>query len=68
MERSSIMKRLCVLLAVAILATLVVVPAASAQGITYTSGYQVQNLENSTATITIAYYNQDGTKAVNRGL
>jgi len=65
MERGSIMKRLSILLAVAILVTLVAVPAAIAQGITYTSGYQVQNLENATATVTIAYYNQDGTKAVN---
>lgn len=57
------MKKVSVLLVVAVLASLLVVPA-SAQGITYTSGFQVQNLETTTASITVAYYNQDGTKPI----
>jgi hypothetical protein len=34
---------------------------------TYTSGFQVQNLSGSTANITLAYYNQDGTTAASVG-
>ena len=58
------MKKVSILLAMAVLASLMLVPAVSAQGITYTSGFQVQNLESTTASITIAYYNQDGTKPI----
>jgi hypothetical protein len=56
------MKKLSILLIVALLSTLFVLPA-SAQTITWTSGFQVQNL-NSTAqaSILISYYNQDGTQ------
>jgi hypothetical protein len=58
------MKRLAVLLAVAILVSVLLVPAVWAQGITWTSGFQVQNLSASDASITIHYYNQDGTEAI----
>jgi hypothetical protein len=40
------------------------VPAASAQSITWTSGFQVQNLSSSTASIVVSYYNQDGSKNI----
>lgn len=33
--------------------------------VTYTSGFQVQNLEATTATVNLAFYDQDGTLAVN---
>lgn len=33
--------------------------------VTYTSGFQVQNLEATTATVSLEFYNQDGTLAVN---
>jgi len=56
------MKRLAVLLALALLAS-VLVPAAAAQGITWTTGFQVQCLASTAATTTITYYNQDGTVA-----
>jgi hypothetical protein len=36
---------------------------ASAGAFTYTSGFQVQNLEAATANITVTFYNQDGTQA-----
>ncbi len=58
------MKRLAVLLAVAILASVLLVPAASAQGITWSSGIQVQNLSASDASITIHYYKKDGTEDI----
>jgi len=61
------MKRFSVLLVGAILVSLLMVPSASAQGITWTSGFQVQNLGSGTATVTIAYYNQDGTVATSVG-
>jgi hypothetical protein len=32
-----------------------------AQAFSYTTGFQVQNLENAEASVNIAYYNQDGT-------
>lgn len=58
------MKKLSILAIVAMLAMLVVLPA-SAQGITWTSGFQVQNLSSSAAAdILIYYYNQDGTLAI----
>jgi len=58
------MKKLSVLLIVVLLSTLLVLPA-SAQSITWTSGFQVQNLSSTTAaSILIYYYNQDGTEAV----
>jgi hypothetical protein len=58
------MKKLSILLIVALLATLFVMPA-SAQTVTWTSGFQVQNLSSSTAaSVLIYYYNQDGTAAI----
>lgn len=57
------MKKLGLLLAVVMLASVLAIPA-SAQGITWTSGFQVQNLSTSTANITVSYYNQDGSKAI----
>ena len=62
------MKRLGVLLVLAILASLLTVPMAAADGITWTSGFQVQNLGTSQAAITIQYFNQDGTEAVPGGV
>jgi hypothetical protein len=58
------MKKLGLALVVALLALAFVLPAASAQSITWTSGFQVQNLSSSTASIVISYYNQDGTKNI----
>lgn len=56
------MKKLSVLLIVVLLSTLLVLPA-SAQTITWTSGFQVQNLSGTAdASILIYYYNQDGTQ------
>ncbi len=56
------MKKLSILLIVALMSTLFVLPA-SAQTITWTSGFQVQNLSSTaTASIVIYYYNQDGTQ------
>jgi hypothetical protein len=58
------MKKLSILLIVALLSTLLVLPA-SAQTITWTSGFQVQNLSSTAAaSILIYYYNQDGTEAI----
>jgi hypothetical protein len=42
----------------------VFVAPAAAQSITWTSGFQVQNLGGSTATVLIEYYNQDGTQPI----
>ena len=58
------MKKFSILLVLALLAAFVVTPGASAQGITWTSGFQVQNLGSSTANIVIKYYNQDGTQPI----
>jgi hypothetical protein len=58
------MKKFSILLVLALLATLFLVPGVSAQSITWTSGFQVQNLSSSTANIVVKYYNQDGTKAI----
>ncbi|MDD3827984.1 MAG: hypothetical protein PHY79_18615 [Anaerolineae bacterium] len=58
------MKKLSILVIVALLSTLFVLPA-SAQSLTWTSGFQVQNLSPTTAaSIFIYYYNQDGTEAI----
>lgn len=57
------MKKLGILVVVAMLVGLLVVPAASAQGITWTSGFQVQNLSDAAASCTITYYNQNGSTA-----
>jgi hypothetical protein len=56
------MKKLSIVLVIALMATLFVLPV-SAQSITWTSGFQVQNLGTGTADILIYYYNQDGTQA-----
>lgn len=40
-----------------------IVPTIGAQGITYSSGFQVQNLGTGGATISITFYNQDGSTA-----
>jgi hypothetical protein len=58
------MKKLSILLIVVLLSTLFVLPA-SAQSITWTSGFQVQNLSGTTAaSIIVYYYNQNGTLAI----
>jgi hypothetical protein len=41
-----------------------VIPGVAAQSITWTSGFQVQNLGGSAANIVIKYYNQDGTQPI----
>lgn len=57
------MKLRFVLLA-ALLMTLAGTGLASAQGgVTYTSGFQVQNLASTTANVVLDFYNQDGTVA-----
>jgi hypothetical protein len=58
------MKKLSILLILALVAAFVVVPGVSAQAITWTSGFQVQNLGSSTANIVIKYYNQDGSQPI----
>jgi len=50
------------LIALALVLALIV-PTVGAQGITYSSGFQVQNLSGSTANISITFYNQDGSVA-----
>jgi hypothetical protein len=58
------MKRLHLAIAVALLVALFVPLAASAQTITYTAGFQVQNLDTSNAaTIQVTYYEQGGSTA-----
>lgn len=58
------MKMRLITLAVAVVLLLaLIVPTVGAQGITYSSGFQVQNLGTGTATISITFYNQDGTTA-----
>jgi hypothetical protein len=55
----------------AILVAALMLPAlvsAQGAGITWNSGFQVQNLENAEASISIVYYNQDGTEAVAGGV
>jgi hypothetical protein len=41
-----------------------VIPATYAQSITYTTGFQVQNLSSDDADIVIRYFNQDGTQPI----
>jgi len=56
------MKRLRLAIVIAFVLALTVPLTASAQdGLTYNSGFQVQNLEGEVATIQIVFYNQDGT-------
>jgi len=56
------MKRLRLAIVVAFVLALAVPLTASAQdGLTYNSGFQIQNLEGEVATIQIVFYNQDGT-------
>jgi hypothetical protein len=54
--------RLLLILSLLVVA-LGIAASASAGAFTYTSGFQVQNLEASAASITVTFYNQDGTKA-----
>ena len=58
------MKKFGLILVAALLVTAFLVPAASAQSITWTSGFQVQNLSSATASIVVSYYNQNGTKNI----
>ncbi len=37
------------------------IPASASAAVTYTTGFQIQNLSGSTANIVLTYYNQDGT-------
>ena len=58
------MKRLHLVLAISLLVALAIPLTASAQTITYNSGFQVKNLDASnSATIQITFYNQSGTVA-----
>ena len=55
------MKRLHLAIAIALLVALFVPLTASAQTITYTAGFQIQNLDTvNSATIQVTYYNQTG--------
>lgn len=58
------MKKVSILLVLVLLVAAFAVPGASAQSIVWTSGFQVQNLSSSPASISIMYYNQDGTKPI----
>jgi hypothetical protein len=57
-------KKLNVLVILVLMLSLVVIAPASAQSITWTSGFQVQNLESTAANIVIKYFNQDGTQPI----
>jgi len=57
------MKRVLIAL---VLLSLLVVGTVQAQGITYNTGFQVQNLGTGQATITVTYYNQDGSVAASQ--
>jgi len=50
-------------LILALVLAMLLVGSVAGQGITYNTGFQVQNLGTGTATITIIYYNQDGSVA-----
>jgi hypothetical protein len=56
------MKKKLVLFVGLLVAVLILVPSALAQPTTYNSGFQVQNLSDTDATISIAYYNQNGSQ------
>jgi hypothetical protein len=64
------MKRMKILVAMMLVAAFLLPTMVSAQGsgITWNSGFQVQNLENAEASINIMYYNQDGTEAISGGV
>ena len=57
------MKKLSIIIILTLVASLFVLPA-SAQGITWTTGFQVQSLGSADATVLIHYYNQDGTEPI----
>jgi len=52
--------RLCLVLLIVVATILATSVGASAMAFTYTSGFQVQNLSSSTASVTITFYNADG--------
>ena len=57
------MKSMRLFLVIALLLAMAfLVGTAQAGNFTYTSGIQVQNLDNSQASVTLTFYNQDGTK------
>ena len=60
--RHTMFKRLSVVL-VALLLALLPVAAFAQTGVTFQTGFQVQNLGSGTATVTVNYYNADGTLA-----
>jgi hypothetical protein len=62
--KNSEMKKFSILLVLVLLASLALIPGVAAQSITWTSGFQVQNLGATTANIVIKYYNQDGTQPI----
>jgi hypothetical protein len=64
------MKRMRILMGVILVAAFLLPTLVSAQGagITWNSGFQVQNLENAVASINILFYNQDGTEAISGGV
>ena len=64
------MKRMRVLMSAVLVVVLLLPTMVSAQGsgITWNSGFQVQNLEDAVANINIMYYNQDGTEAIAGGV
>ena len=64
------MKRVRILAGVILVVAFLLPTLVSAQGsgITWNSGFQVQNLENAEASINIMYYNQDGTEAIPGGV
>jgi hypothetical protein len=64
------MKKVRTLVGVVLVVAFLLPTLVSAQGsgITWNSGFQVQNLENEDASIVIMYYNQDGTEAIPGGV
>jgi hypothetical protein len=64
------MKRMRILIGAILVVAFLLPTLVSAQGsgITWNSGFQVQNLENAEASINIMYYNQDGTEAIPGGV
>ena len=64
------MKRMRILMGAILVAAFLLPTLVSAQGagITWNSGFQVQNLENAVASINILFYNQDGTEAISGGV
>ncbi|MBN1317885.1 MAG: hypothetical protein JXA42_20540 [Anaerolineales bacterium] len=58
------MKKLSFLLVFVLLASMIIYMPVSGANISWTSGFQVQNLSDTEANIAVGYFNQDGTQAI----